>query len=177
MLFYYFSTSSQPQQVLIFVVGKSHPIPYLLHFSTWNSSVQHRLTAFQSFYRKQHILWLSKINIKNTISSANAALWIRIQWIKIRIRKLRITDPDLYYLSNIKEVYEKIQYCIIFNVYYRYRVSVTKIFLSGSKNGQVGSGSVINWPPGSGSVNQEYGSAFTNPITLVWRGIITIICP
>jgi hypothetical protein len=38
-------------------------------------------------------------------------------------------------------------------------------FFIGHKNVQVGSvsGSVINWPPGSGSISQDYGSADPGP--------------
>jgi len=33
-------------------------------------------------------------------------------------------------------------------------------FINGQKNVQVGSGSEINWSPGSGSAFQDYGSGF-----------------
>ncbi len=87
---------------------------------------------------------------KNVCKIIKAMLWKRTG------RSVPNWLPSSYYLKKIQRIFFKYPYFIIpYLLIYR----LTAFIFNGHKNVKTGSGSVINSPPGSWSVIQDYGSA------------------
>ncbi len=89
----------------------------------------------------------------------------------------------MLFINDLREFKRKVLYVLFIMIYgtvltYLFKNIILFLFkniilLTVHKKVQVGSGSVINWPPRSGSVNQNYGSANTDPIELGRKEILT----
>ncbi len=96
--------------------------------------------------------------------------WIRIGFVR------NIWTLTKYVIKDYKKFWKKIFFFFISVIYCRFG---TYFFSVATKIVQVGSGSVVNLPPGSWSLIQDYGSADPDPNTVeawrIWHILATVL--